>query len=186
LDSYLNKSVALLIVKRILPVFVVLICVYDLSAQDKKQYNSYCNHRFAYCIDYPKILKAQPEAMNGDGKAFKNKDGQDILLVFGGHTSMDDDGNELSFDDEYKKQLKEFSETKGERVTYTKKTDSYFVISGINDGKIFYQKTIQVIDMYRGDTGIGTAILNYPVVDSNIYKDYAAQLFRSFKYVGVK
>ena len=37
-------------------------------------FDTYCNERFAYCVDYPKALVyPRPESKNGDGRIFKKK-----------------------------------------------------------------------------------------------------------------
>src|SRR6476660_5925357 len=47
-------------------------------------FDTYCNVRFDYCIQYPKeIVYPQPESENGDGRVFKNKQGDVVLTVFG-------------------------------------------------------------------------------------------------------
>ncbi|MEI9947196.1 MAG: hypothetical protein WDN26_23645 [Chitinophagaceae bacterium] len=59
------------------------------AAINDLKFDTYCNARFGYCIDYPGILFPQPESENGDGRVFKDKQGNEALIVFG-RLSMDE------------------------------------------------------------------------------------------------
>jgi hypothetical protein len=151
---------------------------YTLLAQ-QTNYNTYCNTRYVYCIDYPGFLYPQPEAYNGDGRIFTDKDGIEKLRVWGSKMlSIDSNGDEMNIQASFKYQLAESKKT-GKLVSYSKLGKNFFVISG-NDGKrIFYQKTIRLKD------GYGTAMLTYKEAERTRYNILAKQIFASFKDASV-
>src|ERR1700748_3583670 len=47
-------------------------------------YDTYCNVRFGYCLDYPTdILSPQTESENGDGRVFMLKNNTEFMRVYG-------------------------------------------------------------------------------------------------------
>jgi hypothetical protein len=94
-------------------------------------WETYCNARFGYCLDYPTELIPQAESENGDGRYFISKDKKVVLIVWG---SLDIEEGGLSphiakaYDKEYK-------------ITYKTIKKDWAVISGYTqEGKIFYDK----------------------------------------------
>jgi hypothetical protein len=95
-------------------------------------YKTYHNARFAYSISYPSnLLTPQGEAENGDGQKFLSSDGRAELIAWGSNNALD-------------QTLKaKYDETRAERkTTYELVKPGWFVVSGIDNGKVFYQKTI--------------------------------------------
>lgn len=141
-------------------------------------FDTYCNFRFRYCIDYPKgILLPQPESQNGDGRIFNDKDGNKVLTVFG-RLNLDADGDPISLDDQYDEDINSTIDTLGNRIiviSYQKLGKNFFVISGHKNGKIYYQKTI------LKDDAFAYAILEYNESDKAIFDKVSTQLFKSFK-----
>lgn len=97
-------------------------------------YKTYSNARFAYSISYPwKLLTPQGEATNGDGQKFLSSDGDVELIVYGSNNALDQSLKDV------------YDEARGaanSEVTYQILKPGWFVVSGISDGKVFYQKTI--------------------------------------------
>ena len=61
------------------------------SAQAGELYASYTNVRYGYSITYPIThLVPQPEADNGDGRAFNAKTGKTQFLVYAGYNALGD------------------------------------------------------------------------------------------------
>lgn len=140
-------------------------------------FEKYCNERFDYCVDFPKeLIFPQPESYNGDGRVFKNKQGEDILTVFGRNNS-DPDGGNISLEQQYEDDSRDIlNEYKGKQVvTYQKLGNNFFVLSGYRNGKIFYQKTILKSDAFA------YAILEYSEDESDVYKPIAENILKSFK-----
>ncbi len=142
------------------------------------KFNTYCNAHFAYCIQYPKgIIYPQPESQNGDGRVFKNKQGEEVLTVFG-RMNADPDGGTISLEQQYDDDLHGALEENGNKdrvITYQKLDKTFFVISGYKKGKIFYQKTILKQDAFA------YAILEYSENEKKIFDKVSTRLFKSFK-----
>jgi len=141
-------------------------------------FDKYCNARFGYCIDYPiGIIYPQPESYNGDGRVFKNKQGEDILTVWGRNNSDPDFGHIL-IEQQFNNDL-HGGEVEGDSkdlvITYKKLGKSFFVISGFSKGKIFYQKTI-----VKGDAYV-FAILEYDESEKRTFDKVSEHIFKSFE-----
>ena len=107
---------------------------------------TYFNGRFGYCIDYPNVLlKPQPEAQNGDGRIFTDKKGKEILRVYGARNYDIESNNSIPLIKLYESELNGdlFHEHPNRIITYSFIGKKFYVISGTENGNIFYQKTIQ-------------------------------------------
>ena len=129
-------------------------------------YRTYANARYGYSIAYPVgILVPQGEADNGDGQKFLSKDGSAMMLVFGSNR-MD-----RSLEDEYQ------SAQAGEgnrNVVYKVLKKDMFVVSGTENGKIFYQKTLLRGDVFK------TFIIEYDESQRATFDSITARVARSF------
>jgi hypothetical protein len=106
-------------------------------------YRTYTNARFAYSISYPSdLLRPQGEAANGDGQKFSARDGRAELIVYGSYKALDKTLKE-TFDEE----ANASADHPKRVVTYKVLRAGWFVVSGREAGKIFYQKT-----MLKGNT----------------------------------
>ena len=97
------------------------------------QNGTYLNTRYGYLIAYPDYLMvAQGESENGDGQAFQGAGAR--LEVWASQASETlNETLESKFD-------RELSDPNRE-VTYQVSRDDWFVVSGYEEGQIFYQKT---------------------------------------------
>lgn len=102
-------------------------------------YHTYYNPRFGYSIAYPKdILYPQGESDNGDGQKFLSKDADASLIVYGSNNALNQ-----SLEDLYLEESRGGTyENPTKVVTYQVLKNNWFVVSGYNSGKVFYQKTI--------------------------------------------
>jgi hypothetical protein len=147
----------------------LVIANYSLA---QTSYNQYCNARFGFCVSYPNTFKAQGESDNGDGQEFISADGKASLLAYR-------DGREAVYESEAECKSQSFlsditpDETK--QITFKKKGENFYVVSGYQGSMIFYQKTIFT------DQGMMTAIFTYPVNQKTKYDSYCAKLFETFK-----
>jgi len=131
----------------------------------------YCNNRYAYCLSYPKdLMLPQPESGNGDGRIFTDKSGKEVLRVYG-TSALDMDGNPTTLKAQYQSELQQA----GRKITYKTEGKGFYVISGYENGHLFYQKTIS------NSEGFCYAILTYSEHERSTYDPLCAQLFRSFK-----
>jgi len=138
-----------------------------------EDHNTYCNARFEYCLEYPDFLSPQPESQNGDGRIFINKKGDGILRVFG-RFNLDAEGETISLKKQFETDIQDNLAQKN-AVTYKKLANTFFVISGYRNGKIFYQKTILKNDAFA------FAILEYPKDEKSLYDKVSQEIFSSFK-----
>jgi len=140
----------------------------------KISYNTYCNARFGFCVEYPgDLLYPQPESDNGDGRIFKNKQGDEILRASGIY-NLGPDGEHIPIEDVYTETLDMFRD---KTITYSKCRSNFFVITGYDNGTVFYQKSI------LRDHGeiLATALLHYPEKDRKIYDLVSRRVFKTFR-----
>lgn len=159
-------------INRITILLIVIIVAGPVFGQIKllaEGNDEYCNARYKYCIWYPRTMTPGPEAQNGDGRIFK--EGQTSITVYGSG-NWNADGDVVSLKEKYTEDIREQKDCK---ITYTKLGKTFYVLSGIKKGHIFYQKTMQLTDAF------GTAILEYQPADSNRYKNLADLILQGFK-----
>ena len=128
----------------------------------------YCNARFKFCIDYPSNFVIQSAPDNDDGRTFKSKDGLVKMLVYGSNNSLMEK-LETRFNAESTS-----SDTR--KVTYKLFKPDFFVISGIENNKVFYQKVLFKNDEYK------TFLISYPTTIKKIYDPITAKIALSFKH----
>lgn len=123
---------------------LLLAAAVTAHAADEQPYARYHNARFDYGISYPQqILTPQPESDNGDGRRFVSADGQVILTVYGAHNVLD-----TSIKDAWRMQLDQRSAS-GCPASYQRAKDNWFVLSGVCQGTIYYQKTILADEQFK-------------------------------------
>jgi hypothetical protein len=134
-------------------------------------YDTYHNERFDYSIDYPKeILFPQGESDNGDGQKFLSKDADVSLIVYGSNNALNQ-----SLEEVYREESRGgTAENPKKVVTYKVLEDNWFVVSGYNSGRIFYQKTIFHDDVLK------TFVLEYDESEKERYDPIAKRLEKSF------
>ena len=162
----------------ILAYFVLLANSVFAQQKTESSYKTYYNYLFGYSIKYPdKLLTPEPEAGNGDGRWFKDKNGNRNLEVYGEQNWDHSLDTITSFKQVYKSILEQYKAHANSKITYSKLGKSYFVICGTIDNKIFYQKTIK-----RGAEGYYVhAILEYPYSQRAVYNAVSEVIFKSFK-----
>lgn len=130
-------------------------------------YRTYTNVRYRYSIAYPVgILIPQGEADNSDGQKFLSKDGRAMMLVFGSNRL------DRSLEDEY--QSAQSGENGSRNVTYKVLKKDMFVVSGTENGKIFYQKTLLRGDVFK------TFIIEYDDSQRTTFDSITSRISRSF------
>ena len=131
-------------------------------------FKTYCNARFAFCIDYPSGLVMQARPDNNDGRTFKSKDSKVQMLVYGSNNSLMEK-LETRF-------LAESTSRDTRKVTYKLFKADSFVISGLEHGKVFYEKVLFKNDEYK------TFLISYPTALKKIYDPITAKITVSFKH----
>ena len=97
---------------------------------------TYKNERFGYRFYYPsEVFGEKATSANSDGKTFLSKDGQAKIILFGAHNDENIPVNEYR-----NALLEDFGGY--EQLDYQPKGKSWFVLSGIRENSIYYQKVM--------------------------------------------
>jgi hypothetical protein len=129
----------------------------------------YQNDRYGTTIDYPARFKAQPPPDNDDGRAFNS--GDDARF------SVSASYNAFDFD------LAEFQEfivkhaDPGLLITYRAHGDNWFVISGTNGDRIFYERHLLSHDAQMTEN----FVMSYPASLKTTYDPIVARMAKSFR-----
>lgn len=136
-------------------------------------WRTYVNVRFGYRICYPSnLLRALPEAPNGDGRVFTAADSA-TLTVFG-RNNVD----ESTLSQTAAENASDRAGSKG-RISYRLVRSRWAVSSGDDGGSmLFYSKTIQRDDQFL------IFDLVYPRALAARYKPVVEQLAKCFESVG--
>ncbi len=144
---------------------LLAILVFSALAFGQTKYKTYNNARFGYTISYPAdLLDPQGEAANGDGEVFSG-DGAE-MRVYGSNSLL----NET-----LRKEYNALLEEKGESVTYKVFKNTFFVISGRENGRIFYQKTME-----NSDGAFITFMIEYDASKRRTYDAAVTKMVKSF------
>jgi hypothetical protein len=139
--------------------------------QGQEVYRTYNNARFAYSISYPaSLLQPQGEAANGDGQKFLAGDGSAELIVYGGYNALN-----RTLKQAYTQEATTSADHPRRVVTYKVLRPTWFVISGHEGGKIFYQKT-----MLKGDT-FKTFRIEYDESEKAVFDPVTKRIEKSFR-----
>jgi len=142
---------------------LVLLALTSAQAQ-APTYKTYSNARFSYSISYPSSLVPQGESENGDGQKFRSSDGRIELIVFGSNNALNQTLKGM------------YDETRGTgKVNYEVLKPGWFVVSGVDNGKIFYQKTILRENVFK------TFRIEYDESVKQQWDPITARIGRSFK-----
>ena len=134
-----------------------------VSVNQRVTYKTYTNARYGFTIAYPSgILVPQGESDNGDGQKFISRNGNATLTAFGANRL------ERSLQDEFR------SAQENRNVTYRVLKNDWFVVSGTESGKVFYQKTL-----LRGDA-FKTLIIEYDETERARFDSITTRIARSF------
>jgi hypothetical protein len=126
-------------------------------------YNTYCNARFDFCIDYPASFGMEPAPDNDDGRKYYDRNGFS-MTVSGMYNVL-----ENSLKDEMKSQEEDF-----DTVTYRRMKNNWFVLSGYRNGDILYIKT------YITNDTIYHLYIRYPQSLKKEYDTIISKIVHSF------
>ena len=148
---------------------ILLISASVVSAQDK--FSTYSNDRFYFSIEYPTaLLKMQPPPENDDGRIFISADSAIEMRVWGQYNAED-----RTLEERYERDLKGYTE----KPAYMILKRDWYILSGIKDGKIFYQKTM--IRRKNGDVFF-TFTIGYPLSERSKLDTIVKRISESFKF----
>jgi hypothetical protein len=140
-------------------------------------FSTYCNERFSYCIGYPVFLiYPQPETGSADGRVFTNKQGEEVLRVFGKLIPYRNT-KPISLEEQYNNDFWEIENDKALNdlvITEKRLSKTYYILSGYTKSRVFYQKTIVK------NLAFAYVILQYEKAEKNIYDKVAGKILDSF------
>lgn len=138
------------------------------------QWDVYANARFGYEICYPgDLLTAQPETDNGDGRKFTGTSGAE-LAVWGGYNVLEQDMDAI---------IRDLADA-GAAVTYRRVANDWAVVSGRENGDVFYAKVLLERNALDGVDTVRTFRLRYPAGEAKTYDAVAARLAKCFRPTG--
>lgn len=139
----------------------------DPVAAKADAYGWYTNHKYGFAIAWPqKLLTAMGESDAGDGQLFNAPDGQAQLRCWASFRSVETTP--------LKQLFQEAQQNTDLHVTYKHIGKTFFVVSGTQDGKIAYQKTIQ------GKTITATFLLTYAQSQRAVFDPVVGDIAKSF------
>jgi len=137
------------------------------SAHD---WEAYANVRFGYRICYlADLLEAQSEADNGDGRVFSGKSGAE-LRVWGGDNVLQQDDHAI---------IRDLADA-DTSISYRRTTKNWAVVSGRENGDIFYAKVLLERNTADDIDTIRAFRLTYPADEAKTYNAVAARLADCF------
>lgn len=133
----------------------------------KVMYYRYYNERYGFEFFYPGYLIKSEPPVNGDGQEFTTKDGLEILAY--GSNDIEISGKSLN-------EMFEDVKSNHEKIYYNKLGGNFFIVSGIDNGKLFWTKT------FAGKRYTNTLYISYPVDKKRKYDSevmgYAVDTFK--------
>ena len=141
------------------------------AAAAPHSYRTYHNARFDFSISYPAdVLIPQGEPENHDGQKFRSRDGRAEMLVYGSYNALNQTLRQL-----YAEETSASADHPHRTVSYKTFKGNWFVVSGIEEGKVFYQKTMLTKGIFK------TFRIEYNESQKDLYDPLIAQMARSFR-----
>lgn len=128
----------------------------------------YENPRFGFSLPVPPAMRTMRPPENGDGQRFASADGKVQLSAWGAF-------NVEHLGDVEKRWQEELAE-KGRTITYKRKADGWFVVSGVNaDGTGFYLR-------YTANSRHAAGwMMTYPQADEKKYSPWIERISKSYE-----
>jgi hypothetical protein len=143
----------------------VVLLALAMAASAEEKWKTYTNARFGFRAVHPPGLVASRAPENGGGQEFHTKDKEFSLATFA-HFLQEGDTLEKLWDEEVK-QL-------GKAVTYKKKGDAWYVVSGVKEGTEFYHKT------FVKDGNFAAFQITYPHAKAKQYDPWVERIAKEF------
>ncbi len=129
-----------------------------------QSFTKYKNQRFGFSISLPSTFSPDPAPANGDGRRVHNAEG--CLIVVSGSNNINGETlleNHQSRSDEF------------DKITYNKKGDSWYSLSGFKEDKAIYLK------VFVGSGSINTLRIQYPKNEEKKYRELISAVSGSFR-----
>jgi hypothetical protein len=144
----------------------ILIAV--LAHGEDVSWKKYVNKRFGFSLSYPATLSASRTPENGAGLEFHTANKEFSLLAEGGFLLVDDGD---SLDKRWQGEL----DSLGDTITYKKKADTWYVISGVaKDGTEYYHKLCTKAGNWAAFN------ITYPHAKNKQYDPWVQRIEKSF------
>ena len=149
----------------LLAVFLVAVRAHGEGAPWKE----YVNERFGFSLPYPATLIASRAPQNGAGREFHTTNKEFSILGQGGFLRTGDGVDSLD------KRWQDELDSLGDTITYKKKTDTWYVISGVTkDGTEYYHK------LYTKGGNWAAFNITYPHAENKQYDPWVERIEKSF------
>lgn len=132
---------------------------------------TYENSRFGTRATFPADIfdVMDPPPTNGDGRLFRSSDGAE-LAIYGQFNALDQTPEGLVSD-------ARDNATAGKReITYSRSGKGWAVISGIEDGTVFYER-----HEFGAGNVIHSMVLSYPETKKSVYDELAGAIAGSLE-----
>lgn len=140
-----------------------------ISRTDDPDFKSYTNARFGYTVKFAwRVLEAQQEATNGDGREFYSADGKAKMAVWGQNNVLKE-----NIADKMAASVKRRADKPGGSVTLQKKLPNGYVVSGKAGTKVFYEK-----ETLSGNIWLGL-LFEYEEASKGTYDKYVEKAVAS-------
>lgn len=143
----------------------------QVADSNKVAAGTYTNEQLGYSISYPKEILLLQDSGNGEEQIFKSAEGKAELRIYS-DKRVDKSGTPLSFNTAYEEDI---ADKKGRQIAHSALSPNYYVISGLDQDMLYYQKTI----FTKG--ALVTAVLKYPKEEKDTYNAMLSPIFNSFK-----
>ncbi len=141
------------------------------AAQDRGDFATYRNDRYGFSLSYPAGTFAPlPSPANDGSRVFVSRDGNARLLA---GALPNPDGMALR---DYRSLVLQQS-YQGADVDYAPVRDNWFVLSGMRDGAIFYER----VTFTCGGRLINSWAMLYPAADRRLYDRIVEHVARSYR-----
>ena len=140
------------------------------AAQDSSGIATYRNERHGFSLSYPAAQFIALPSATEDGRQFVSKDGSARLLV----------GTLPNFDSKNLRDYRTFvlSESyPGAKIDYAPLRDTWFVVSGIRNGNVFYQR----VNFACGGRAINSWAVVFPEAQKSVYDPIIEQVHRDYR-----
>lgn len=139
-------------------------------AQDSGGLATYRNERHGFSLSYPAGQFIALPSATEDGRQFVSKDGSARLLV----------GTLSNFDNKTLRDYRTFvlnESYPGAKVDYAPLRGRWFVISGIRNGMVFYQR----VNFTCGNRNINSWAVVFPEAQKAVYEPIIDQIHRDYR-----
>jgi hypothetical protein len=151
------------------PLLIGALLALTAAARGETAWHTYANDRYGVIIDYPDFFHPLPPPDNDDGRAFDSADG--------GHFTVSGSLNALDFTLATYQDFIVKNRTDGAAITYQAHGSNWFVVSGTQGDKLFYERHLM---SHRGEV-LNNFVISYPAALKQTYDPVVTRMSRSLR-----